>query len=193
MRLRRLEYALFGSVCFGAIVCVAQQSSASTTFRCSRYGFSMQAPMGWNGSMGPHELPFFFNFTPSRGLGKGLLPDSGATINTVARDNLPRTPGDDSLAGWARARQHNAIGGPYRGKSLQLPSVTGIGRALRVSFDTKTYSPTDQKQHKTSVYWEFNGKYFATHLFYIVGDPSALVYEHLLIEVLESVRPVTTK
>jgi hypothetical protein len=162
----------------------------TTRFPSMKYGFSVESPKGWLGGLGPNELPFFFNFPTSKGLGQGLLPKGGATIFVVARDHLHRRSGDDSLVGWANLDQAEANQSTVSSGTLDMPLSTGISQAITVSFDVMTFGPDDQRQHEVNVYWEFRGKMFATYLTYVIGDPKAKEYESLLQTAMHSVRPL---
>lgn len=159
----------------------------------TKRGFSIEAPVGWQGGIDPRGLPFLFNFPPASGLGKGLLPIGGATLVTVARPDLPRRSGDETITGWAKLDSKRGIPGTVRIGPLTVPPNSAIRAAVLASWDVQTFGSDDQKQHDTSVYWEFDQGFFATHLTYAIGDKKANDYEALLIQHILSIRPLQPK
>ena len=74
-------------------------------------------------------------------------------------------------------------------RAFEIPLSTGVSRAIIVAFDETTYSPSEQRRHDVTIYWEFRGKRFATHLFYVIGDPRAKHYEDVLTKFMRSIQP----
>lgn len=153
------------------------------------YGFSVEPPARWNTGIGKDGLPLFTNIPWSKLGAQGLLPEGGATINLVAWDELPRRKGDESLLGWAHLDAAPPGLGSRKVDELTVPASTGITDAISVSLDEAVYSPDEQRQHDSSVYWTFRRKKFAAHLFYVVGDPRGAQYEDVLRQVVRSIRP----
>jgi hypothetical protein len=123
-------------------------------------------------------------------LGKGLLPKGGATINTVAWDDIPRRHDDGSLRGWAQVDAAVALKETLSIKKVDLPDLASAQSAIVSDYDVVTYSHDDQKQHCTSVHWQFRDKLFATHLVFLSGDAAASSYVQTLLDIVGSVRPI---
>lgn len=189
MQRRRIAVA----TAFVALLVSSQSSESQTLGRrlaVRKYGFSVESPSGWRVVRDGVGLPLYFNFKGVEMLGKGLLPIGGATINTVAWNRLPRRRGDDSLGGWAQVDAAVAIKDTLSNRHLDLPESAAAQNAVFSDYDVATYGPDDQRQHCTSIYWEFRGKFFATHLVYLAGDPSASSYMQTLVKTVGSIRPI---
>jgi hypothetical protein len=165
-------------------------ASAARQFVSTRYGFSIDSPPGWRfAALAGTELPIFVNFALSRLPEDLLLPNGGAMIHIVVADELSGRNRD--LDEWVEFDQHGAVRETVSSRGFDMPASSGVFRAIISAFDERTYSPSEQRQHHVTVYWEFRGKQFATYLDYIVRDPKAKEYEHLLAKVMRSIRPLS--
>ena len=154
----------------------------------------MAVPSGWHGAaLKSTDLPLFANFPWSSLQPQGfLLPKGGATIHVVAEADLPEHHRDYSLDEWAEFDERVAVADTVASRTLEMPQSTGVGRALMVSFDDATSGDSsEQQQHHVTVYWEFLGKRFASHLLYVVGDPNSKQHETRLMNLMRSIKPLS--
>jgi hypothetical protein len=165
----------------------------ATRFVTRRHGFSFETPDGWHVARGASDgLPLLANFPWSDLQGQGLLPKGGATIHIQAEAGLPGKNGSYSLDDWADFDKRTAASGTEKTRNFEMPSSSGVARALFVSFDEATYSHDIQQQHDSTVYWEFRGERLATRLNFAVGDPKGKDYEKTLGDLMRSIRPIPT-
>jgi hypothetical protein len=189
------QLALLAIACMGALGCHAGQTNGlraeNGRVLSRRYGFSISPPRGWTAGVDEKDLPVLINFPPTSASAQQVLPKGGAVINFVAKDSLPgRRLRTVTLPEWARFDEHLADPATVSASAFDMPPATGASNALVASFDVRTFSPDEQRQHEASVYWKFQGKEFAAHLFYVIGDPRAREYEALLAKLVRGVRPL---
>jgi hypothetical protein len=156
-----------------------------------KYRFSIDAPAGWRVGVSEKDgLPVFVNVAWPKFGPQLHLPKGGASIHIIAEEALPGRVQDYTLEKWLEFGQVTSKAGTASSRTLETSPSTGITRALLSEFDEATFGPDDQPQRSVSVYWEFLGKRFAMHLFYIVGDPQGKHYEDLLTKATRSIRPL---
>lgn len=165
-------------------------SGLAGRFISERYGFSIAVPLGWHVSL-EKDTPMFINFNSAQGVSQLTLPKGGAAIAVVAQDalrgrrRLAASPSD-----WARIDARQVASGNSPAQSLDMPKESGILHAVVSSYDEATYSPDDQAQHCTAVFWEFDKKLFAAHLFYVAGDPKGRDLEKIFVDTIRGIRPL---
>ena len=164
----------------------SQRPEQPDRFVSKKYGFSVEIPHGWYAATGG-DTPFYFNFPPEKALGQGNLPDGGATLNIVPQDELPGRRHSASIAEWIA--EDTRQGKKLSTGKVDVPATTEITEAKLASWNLPTFSPDDEAQHETSIYFTFRGRRFSIHLIYLLSDPAASKYEELLINVLRSIRP----
>lgn len=162
----------------------------SKRFLSVKYGFSVPVPPKWFVAV-RGNTPFYFNFAPVKATGGGYLPLGGATINVVAQDDLPSRQGRETLSEWADRDGDAGVAETFSERVIELPSETGIGRAVWSSFDLKMYGPDDQAQHQVNVYWEFHKRLFATHLVYVIGNLQGDELNDMLVRIMKGIRTIT--
>lgn len=178
-----------------SLICLActeaQETAHQVRLSISKYGFSIGVPEDWNGGLGPSGLPVFFNYQPSAEIGAGALPQGGAILSMMTNERGHRkwasvkTPSD-----WARYDKQRANAKTIAMRRLELPVSTTISQALVLSFDWSALESDERQQHEFNIYWVFDGKLFAAHLLCASGDPKTQEYERLVIETVQSIRPV---
>ncbi len=156
------------------------------------HGFSLEVPSRWNVAINPDGLPMLTNFPFSKLQPQLTLPEGGAMINFIAWAHLTRRSGDESLPGWARLDEKGSAKPPVASGVLETRPDSGVSTAITTSFDEKTYSPDDQRQHEFSVYWIYRDQKFAAHLFYLAGDPKGQYYEDTLGSIVRSTKPLAS-
>lgn len=173
------------------LVAFSQEGAVSKRILSKKYGFSLEQPQGWRAAVGANtELPLFANFPWSRLQGNAILPSGGATIHILAEDELSGQHHDHTLEEWAEFDERGAARNTITRRELSLPPSTEISRIMIIGFDGSTESTSEQRQHDLAAYWEFRGKRFATHLFYVLGDPKAKEYNAIMIKLMRSIRPL---
>jgi len=189
-------------VIFLLIICVApvvlgQQRGAPATVRdrtfvSKTHGFSIEVPTGWHVATGKSDdLPLFANFPWSNLQSQGTLPKGGATMHILSEADLPTRHRDYSLDKWAEFDERSAIPETIVSHVFEMPGSSEVTRALLVSYDEATDgSPSPQQRHDVTIYWEFHRAKFATHLFYVVGDPNGQRYETELGALMRSLKPL---
>ncbi len=162
-------------------------------FVSQKYGFSIGVPPRW--LVDPvKDTPIFFSFSPSEAAEfnqQAQLPKGGAVISVLAQDALPG-PHTGDLSAWAAA--------DARGVSAQIPSIhpfdmppeTHVDTAVVSSYDSATYGPDDQSEHRVNIFWEFREKRFVAHLMYPAHDPKGPTFEAVLFSTVRSMRPLGT-
>jgi len=191
--MRRLRSVLIASLAVAAFGQdrVPQKGAQVARYVSDKYSFSVGVPTGWRVATGPDAgLPLFVNFRWSLMQAQLVLPKGGATIHILAEEDLPGPHAHYALDDWADFDQRGAVHDTATLRPFEIPPSAGVSRSIILSFDEKTYSPSVQQEHDVTVYWEFRGKRFATHLFYVVGDPKAKQYEGVLAEIMRSIRPL---
>lgn len=164
----------------------SQPSEQANRFVSKKYGFSVEIPRGWYAATGG-DTPFYFNFPPAKALGQGNLPDGGATLNIVPQDELPGRRHNAPITEWIAedTRQSNRLSI----SKIEAPASSEVTEAKLASWNLPTFSPDDEAQHETSIYFNFRERRFAIHLIYLLSDPAGPKYEALLISVFRSIRP----
>jgi len=172
---------------------VQQSARVPTRIVSRRYGFSMETPTGWRASITtPGGLPLLINFDWKELQGKSgvnFLPKGGAMIAVQSEDGLPQPNGSYSLDEWADFDERSASSEAML-RDFEMPTSTGVDRALSLSFDGPNDGSDIQQQHDVNVYWQFHGHRFATRLTYAVGDPNGKAYVKTLETLVRSIRPV---
>ena len=157
-----------------------------------RYGFSIENPEGWRGARTAEGLPLYINF-PWADLqartGENILPKGGAMIDFQSEDGMPEPNGSYSLDDWADFDERGVPPEIITTRSFEMPTSTGVDRAVAVSFDEPKYNPEAQRKHTFTIYWQIHKNRFATRLTYVVGDPKGKDYEKGLENLMLSIRP----
>jgi hypothetical protein len=159
-----------------------------------RYGFSIETPEGWRAARTPEGLPLYINFPWAElqaRTGQNVLPKGGAMIDFQSEEGLPEPNGSYSLDDWADFDERGVPPEMITTRSFEMPTSTGVDKAVAVSFDEPKYSPDAQRKHSCTVYWQLHNKRFATRLSYVVGDPKGKDYEKALEILMRSIRPGT--
>lgn len=186
--MQRLMVASLMCFAFSTFECLSVAQGHQYTSR--KYRFSLEVPMGWRyGRSASEGLPLIINFQWSQLQPQLDLPKGGAIIHMISEEGLPEPNGSYTLEEWAEFDERAGVSETVSSRALSLPKETGISRAIMASFDEKTYSPSEQRQHQTAVYWDFRGRRFAAYLNFIVGDPKAKEYRDTLLEIMRSFRP----
>ncbi len=177
---------------------IAAQSQAKLEGRGSaqrfvseKYGFSMSVPAGWSARLSPRDRPVYVNYPASRDLPQLRLPEGGAMIAVMANETSPGRRLASTLSEWAVDDMHNdADGSPTSPESFEMPMASGTKDAIILSYDSAVFGLNEQKQHHVAIYWEFDKKFFAAHLYYVAGDPKGTALERVFLSTVRSFRPL---
>jgi len=162
-------------------------ASSASRFSSKGYGLSIGAPANWSSAVGPYGLPYFFNFPPQSGLGQAMLPKGGSVIVIVPRDQMPWKGDDVSLSDWAEADARAAVKGTLVSGRFDMPELAEVSRAMIMDLDIER---PGQRQHEVAIYWEFRGRRLAAYLSYLAGDPRAVRYRKVFLDLMRDIRPL---
>jgi hypothetical protein len=160
-------------------------------FVSEKYGFSIGVPTRW--LVDPsNDTPMYFSFSPSNAeqFNHQLkLPRGGAVISLVAQGRLPG-PHFRSLSEWSAADARGVSGGSVSTRAFEMPPTTGVTNAIISSYDSATFGPDDQSEHRVNIFWEFRRELFAAHLLYGAHDPKGPEFNKVFLDCVRSIRPL---
>jgi hypothetical protein len=160
-------------------------------FSSEKYGFSIKVPSGW--LVDPsNDTPMYFSFSPAEAgdFNHQLkIPRGGAAISIVAQDTLPgrhaRTPAE-----WALADSRGVSSGTPSLSPFEMPPESGATDATISTYDSATFGPDDQSEHRVNLFWDFRQKLFAAHLLYPAHDPKGPMFERIFADTVRSILPL---
>jgi hypothetical protein len=160
-------------------------------FISEKYGFSIAVPAGW--LVDPSkDTPIYFSFSPSEGneFNHQLkLPRGGAIISVVAQESLPGHQ-PSNLSEWAARDARGVSAESPSIRPLEMPPETGGAATIISSYDTATYGPDDQSEHRVNIFWEFRQQRFVAHLLYPARDSKGPIFEKVLLDTIRGIRPI---
>jgi len=134
----------------------------------------------------------YFSFTPSEAqeFNRQLkLPKGGAVISVVALDRFQGL-GFRTLDEWAVADAKGVSAGPPFTHSFDVPADSRVTAAIISVYDSATFGPDDQSEHRVNVFLEFRQKFFAAHLMYQTHDAKGSAFEKVFLDTIRSIRPI---
>ncbi len=194
MSLTRIAQYVFTAMASIALVCAQgklEERGNTRRFVSEKYGFSIAVPTKW--LVDPSkDTAMFFSFGPSDSgeFNHQLkLPKGGAVISVVPLEVFHGLE-SRSLSDWAMADAGDDAVEKPSPRPLEISSTTGITKAVMSSYDSKTFGPDDQPEHRVNIFWEFRQKLFAAHLMYPAHDSKGPEFEKIFLNTIHSVRPI---
>ena len=68
-----------------------------------------------------------------------------------------------------------------------MPELAEVSRAMIMDLDIER---PGQRQHEVAIYWEFRGRRLAAYLSYLAGDPRAVRYRKVFLDLMRDIRPL---
>jgi hypothetical protein len=163
---------------------------ATRRFISEKYKFTMSVPAGWSISPGL-DVPVFFYAPPSGRFVQATIPRGGGVIAVQSHDSVS---GQAKLAAspekWASADALASGSALPRIEPFHFPSQSGVSRAVVSSYNQAAYSPDEETQHVTAIFWECEHELFAAHFNYNAEDPIGPTLEKVFLRTIRSFRPL---
>ena len=137
----------------------------------------------------------YFSFSPADAgeFNRQLkLPKGGAVISIVAQESL-RGRQYHSLSEWAEADARGVSAERPSIRPFELSADTGVAAAIISSYDSATFGPDDQSEHRLNIFWEFRQQLFVAHLLYPTHDARGAEFEKVLLDTVRSIRRSETR
>ena len=164
--------------------------ASARRFVSDKYGFSIAVPPRW--LVDPsRDTPMYFSFSPADAgeFNRQLkLPKGGAVISIVAQESL-RGRQYHSLSEWAEADARGVSAERPSIRPFELSADTGVAAAIISSYDSATFGPDDQSEHRLNIFWEFRQQLFVAHLLYPTHDARGAELK-VLLDTVRSIRPL---